>query len=107
MSTYKRGKDGKFAGSIGNGKSALPTVNTTPRTPPPPATGGGATPASVSDSYAAYVELTGTTGHVIEMNFRNSLGQHVAAVTCPVAHGTVMVSTDERGMGTCTCGQRL
>lgn len=104
MAKTLRDRTGRYAGSVGNGKTRAPQPAPIVTAPPPPAV----TPtASVEEMFARYVELTGTTGHVIESSFRNSLGQHVAAVTCPAAHGTVMVTTDERGLGVCPCGQHL
>lgn len=104
MAKTVRDPSGRYAGSIGEGKARTPKPADHPAAPAPAASPSG---TSVEEMFAAYVEKTGTTGHVIELGFRNSLGQHVAAVTCPVAHATVTVPTDERGLGTCTCGQRL
>jgi hypothetical protein len=43
------------------------------------------------------------TYHVIEMDFRNELGQHVFVITCPVVETTVALV----GTSVCVCGHKI
>ena len=44
--------------------------------------------------------------HVIQMDFRNTYGQNVYVLDCPVAGETLVIAAT-RNHGVCNCGHRI